>query len=125
MPSTPKQSLRLGVTATSITGPSSLITSLAGTPTGASAGSSMMPAWSSPSSSSAAEHSMPLLSTPRIRAGFSGSPVAGMIAPTGANTAFMPACTLGAPHTTSATSLPVSTRQTLQPLGIGMAAARR
>ena len=36
MPSTPKQSLRLGVTATSITGPSSRITSLAGAPTGAS-----------------------------------------------------------------------------------------
>ena len=44
MPSTPKQSLRFGVTATSITGPSTLIASLAGRPTGASAASSMIPA---------------------------------------------------------------------------------
>ena len=62
---------------------------------------------------------MPLLSTPRIRACWSGSPVAGMIVPTGANTAFMPACTLGAPHTTSATSLPVSTRQTRSRSALG------
>ena len=101
MPRTPKQSLRFGVTATSITGPSTLIASLAGRPTGASAGSSMIPAWSSPSSSSRAEHSMPLLSTPRIVTRFRTSPVPGMVVPTGANTAFMPARTLGAPHTTS------------------------
>ena len=44
MPSTPKQSLRFGVTATSITGPSILIASLAGRPTRASPASSMIPA---------------------------------------------------------------------------------
>ena len=114
IPSTPKQSPRFGVTATSITGPSTEITSLAGRPTGAPGASSMIPSWSSPSSNSLAEHSMPLLSTPRMRARLSAWPVAGMTTPGGANTAFMPAWTLGAPHTTSVSSLPVSTRQTLR-----------
>ena len=119
MPMTPKQSPRFAVIATSITGPSTRITSLAGRPTGASGASSMIPVWSSPSISSRAEQSMPALSTPRILARFRTWPVPGMTTPGAANTPFMPRWTFGAPQTTSATSLPVSTRQRLRRSALG------
>ena len=54
---------------------------------------------------------MPLLSTPRIAAFFSTSPVAGITEPIGANTPFMPVRALGAPQTTSSTPSLVSTVQ--------------
>ena len=68
---------------------------------------------------------MPLLSTPRIVARFRTSPVPGMTVPTGANTAFMPACTLGAPHTTSTTCVAGLDPAHAEPLGVGVARAPR
>ncbi len=68
MPATPSQSGRLGVTSKSMTAsmPSAVA---AGVPTVRSSGSSMMPSLSLAASSSEAEHSMPLETTPRT--GFS------------------------------------------------------
>ena len=68
IPSTPSQSGRLGVTSKSMTG-STPNTSAAGAPTGQSPVISRMPSDSSASSSSEAEQSMPLETTPRT--GFS------------------------------------------------------
>ena len=68
MPATPSQSGRLGVTSKSITG-SAPKRSAAGWPTARPSDSSMMPSDSSARSSSEAEHSMPLETTPRT--GFS------------------------------------------------------
>ncbi len=68
MPATPSQSGRFGVTSKSMTG-SAPKTPAAGAPTCRSSDSSRMPSLSSASSSSAAEHSMPLDTTPRT--GFS------------------------------------------------------
>ena len=56
---------------------------------------------------------MPQLSTPRIFAFLSTTPVPGMVVPGGAKTPFMPVLALGAPHTTSTCSVPVSTVQRL------------
>ena len=60
----------------------------------------MMPSWSSEIISSAAEHSMPRLSTPRMVPTVSVMFLPGMKVPGAENTPFMPACALGAPHTT-------------------------
>jgi hypothetical protein len=68
MPATPSQSGRLGVTSKSMTA-SRPSASAAGVPTARLSGSSMMPSLSLAASSSEAEHSMPLETTPRT--GFS------------------------------------------------------
>ncbi len=68
MPATPSQSGRLGVTSKSITD-SWLRASAAGVPTAKLSGSSRMPSDSPATSSSLAEHIMPLETTPRT--GFS------------------------------------------------------
>ena len=95
---------------TSITGSVRPSAFAAGSPTTASAASSMMPSCSSPSRSSRIEHNMPRDSTPRMVPIFNSAPVAGMIVPGLANTAFMPACAFGAPQTTCTGSpAPVST----------------
>jgi hypothetical protein len=119
MPSTPRQSPRLGVTLISITGSSMPSTDAAGAPTGVSAGRSMMPSWSSPSCSSRAEHSMPLLSSPRILLDLSVMPVPGMTLPDGAKMPFMPVRAFGAPQITCTVSLPVLTRQTRSRSALG------
>ncbi len=74
-----------------------------------SAGSSMMPAASAESSSSAAEHIIPFDTTPRT--GFFSSVIfePGMYVPSGANTPTSPARAFGAPHTTSSSGAPFST----------------
>ncbi len=66
MPLTPVQSGRFGVRLISITGSLRPSTSANGLPSGASAGISMMPSWSSEKPISAPEISMPWLSTSRI-----------------------------------------------------------
>ena len=68
---------------------------------------------------------MPQLSTPRIFACCSGLPLSGITVPTAANTAFMPAWTLGAPQTTSTRAEPVSTSHRLSRSAFGMAAHGR
>ena len=68
-----------------------------------------MPSWSSESSSSRAEHSMPWLSSPRIFAFLIVTPP-GSVAPTVASGTIMPARTFGAPHTTRSSPAPPSTR---------------
>ncbi len=117
-PSTERQSARLGVSLMTKTLSSSARTRRTSAPTGASAGSARSPLWSCDSPSSRAEQSIPRLSTPRIVAtlisnGRSGdSP--GSRAPTTASGAFMPAATLGAPHTTcNGSPLPTATRHTV------------
>ena len=61
---------------------------------------------------------MPSDTTPRMRAGFRGSlaPLWGLnsLAPGLAKHILCPASTLGAPHTTSTSSLPVVTRHSLR-----------
>jgi hypothetical protein len=85
----------------------------------------MMPSCSSPSLSSRAEQSIPLLATPRIEAFLSASPLAGMTAPIGANTAFMPVRAFGAPHTTSSSPSRVSTVHTRSRSAFGCCLASR
>ena len=65
-PLTPVQSGRFGVRLMSITASSRPAYLAKLWPTGASAGRSMMPSWSSEISSSASDTSMPRLSTPRM-----------------------------------------------------------
>ena len=65
---------------------------------------------------------MPQLSTPRIFACCSGLPLSGITVPTAANTAFMPAWTLGAPQTTSTRAEPGVDLAQAEPLGVRMAA---
>src|SRR6266545_3754081 len=67
MPRTAKQYPRSGVTASSTTMSSSPTTGRASAPTGASAGSTMIPPWSSPSASSRAEQIMPSETRPYVR----------------------------------------------------------
>ena len=109
MPSTERQSARLGVMLTSMTTSSRPRAATSGVP-GTSAGSStMMPAWLSPSPSSSSAQIMPWDSSPRILAFFRVTPF-GRLAPTAAKATFCPAATLGAPHTTLNTaSAPAST----------------
>ena len=99
MPRTPRQSGRLGVMAISIIGSSSPNAAAAGAPIEAPACNSIMPSWSSLRPSSAPEHIMPRLSTPRIFALPSTMPLAGITAPSCANMPMSPARALGAPHT--------------------------
>ena len=103
-------------------------------PKGASAGRSMMPSWSSDSSNSRSEHSIPFDSTPRITPGFRSTPVPGTCVPTGANTPTRPVRALGAPHTTCTSTLgfsgpsgQVSTRHSRKrsALGCGFASITR
>ena len=77
MPATPSQSGRLGVTSKSITA-SRPSASAAGAPTWRLSGSSRMPWDSSAVSSSAAEQSMPLETTPRTGRGSSVMPLPGI-----------------------------------------------
>src|SRR5690606_29524624 len=93
-------------------------------PTGASAGSSNRPSWSSDSCSSAAEHSMPKDSTPRSLAFLilKSSP---STAPTMAKGTLIPARALGAPHTTWNSSLPLLTRHTRSLSASGCCSALR
>src|SRR5215813_1769397 len=92
---------------------------------GASAGSSMMPSWSSEICSSAAEHSMPRLSTPRMVPTPSVMFLPGMNVPGGENTLISPARAFGAPQTTctGAAPLPVSTMQTRRRSALGCCSA--
>ena len=113
MPRTPRQSPRLGVTAMSKSASSRPIIAAKGVPTGASGSSSMIPSCSSLKPISRSEQSIPQLSTPLIFAFLRTTPVPGMVVPTGAKTPFMPVRALGAPHTTSTRSAPVSTTQSL------------
>src|ERR1700722_15680895 len=112
MPATPVASGRFGVTATSMTGSSSPAYCAYATPTGASSGNSITPSWSSLSSSSAAEHSMPFDSTPRMTPLASVSFLPGIYVPTAENTPFMPVRAFGAPQTTCTGPWPASTMQT-------------
>src|SRR6476469_9983712 len=93
-------------------------------PTGASEGSSIRPLLSSEILSSLAEHIMPCDSTPRssptlITNGLPSAP-GGSTAPAIAQMAFMPARTLGAPHTIlSRVPVPASTLHTLRRSAFG------
>src|SRR5208337_2570775 len=73
----------------------------------------MMPSWSLLSSSSAAEHSMPFDSTPRITPLASVIFLPGIYVPTGEKTPFIPLRAFGAPQTTCTGPPPASTMQTL------------
>ena len=97
---------------------------------GASAGSSMMPSWSSEICSSAAEHSMPRLSTPLIVPTPSVMFLPGMKVPGGENTLTRPARAFGAPQTTCTGAprpcsffAPVSTMQTRSRSAFGCCSA--
>src|SRR6478672_2419352 len=92
---------------------------------GASAGSSMMPSWSSEISSSAAEHSMPRLSTPRIVPTPRVMFLPGVKVPGAENTLIRPARAFGAPQTTctGAPPSPVSTMQTRRRSAFGCCSA--
>ena len=74
-----------------------------------------MPSWSSLNPNSNAEQIIPWDTTPLILAGLSASCLPEWLlyrtAPTFAKQIFWPAATLGAPQTTSISSLPVDTRQ--------------
>src|SRR5437899_1141846 len=85
----------------------------------------MMPSWSSEISSSAAEHSMPRLSTPRIVPTPSVMFLPGMNVPGGENTLTRPARAFGAPQTTctGAAPLPVSTMHTRRRSAFGCCSA--
>src|SRR6476469_1343071 len=93
-------------------------------PTGASEGSSIRPLLSSEILSSLAEHIMPCDSTPRssptlITNGLPSAP-GGSTAPAMAQIAFMPARTLGAPHTMlSRVPVPASTLHTFRRSAFG------
>ena len=93
-----RQSGRLGVISQSSTTSETPRYSPAGTPTGASSGSTMMPSWSPERPSSRAEQFMPHDSTPRSLL-FLILTSPGRTAPTMATTTCSPAATLGAPHT--------------------------
>jgi len=111
-PITDKASARLGVTLISSTSPSSDRASARRSPTGALAGRTRMPLWSSLSPSSRSEQIMPWEGAPRSFAFLITSPP-GMAVPTRATGTFCPAATLGAPHTMSSVPpCPVSTLQT-------------
>ena len=86
-----------------------------------------MPWWSSESSSSFSDTSMPAETTPRTGRASSVIPVPGMVLPIGANTPIMPVLALGAPHTTSTTPEPVSTLHTRSrsAFGCGFASSTR
>src|SRR6266545_1536885 len=92
---------------------------------GASAGSSIMPSWSSEICSSAAEHSMPRLSTPLMVPTPSVMFLPGMKVPGGENTQTRPARAFGAPQTTctGAPPSPVSTMHTRKRSAFGCCSA--
>jgi hypothetical protein len=117
MPRTPRQSPRLGVMATSITGSSSPMTRRARAPTGRVVGSSMMPACSSESPSRARRAACRCSRRRGWRPGFRSGRCPGCGAG-GAKTPFMPVRALGAPQTTC-TARPVSTVQTLSLSALG------
>jgi hypothetical protein len=106
----PKQSARFGVSLMTKTLSSRSRYVRMSAPTGASGGSASRPPWSSDKPSSRAEHSMPLLSTPRSLARLMSMP--GRCAPTVAQGTFMPAATFGAPHTICSGSPPAFTLHT-------------
>ncbi len=111
-PNTLAASPRLGVIETSITGSVRPNAAAAGAPTWLSWANSMMPSWSSPKSSSRAEHIIPRDSTPRMLPTLSASPEAGITVPGLASTTLIPARALGAPHTICSGSLsPLLTMQ--------------
>src|SRR5882724_6173035 len=85
----------------------------------------MMPSWSSESCNSAAEHSMPRLSTPRMVPTPSVMFLPGMKVPGGENTLTRPARAFGAPQTTctGAAPLPGSTMQTRKRSALGCCSA--
>ena len=85
----------------------------------------MMPSWSSEICSSAAEHSMPRLSTPRMVPTPSVMFLPGMKVPGAENTLTRPARAFGAPHTTctGAPPSPVSTMQTRKRSAFGCCSA--
>ena len=83
--------------------------SLAGVPTTASSGSTIMPSWELPMPSSSSAHIIPSDSTPRIL-DFLILKSPGRTVPMRAKRTFCPAATLGAPQTTvSGSGLPSST----------------
>ena len=85
----------------------------------------MMPSWSSEICSSAAEHSMPRLSTPRMVPMPSVMFLPGMKVPGAENTLTRPARAFGAPQTTctGAPPSPVSTMQTRRRSALGCCSA--
>src|ERR1035437_9240974 len=85
----------------------------------------MMPSWSSESCSSASEHSMPRLSTPRMVPMPSVMFLPGMKVPGAENTLTRPARAFGAPQTTctGAPPSPASTMQTLKRSALGCCSA--
>ena len=85
----------------------------------------MMPSWSSEICSSAAEHSMPRLSTPLMVPTPSVMFLPGMNVPGGENTLIRPARAFGAPQTTctGAPPSPVSTMQTRRRSAFGCCSA--
>ena len=79
---------------------------------------STIPSWSSESSSSRAEHSMPWLSWPRILLAWMTVPP-GSFAPTVASGTTIPGLTLGAPHTTRTSAVPSVTRHSVSRSALG------
>ncbi len=105
MPSTERQSARLGVMETSMTSRSSPRTSVSFWPGLKPGSSTMMPAWSSDRPSSRSEQIIPRDSTPRSLAFLMTRPP-GMVVPMVATGTFCPLATLGAPQTIWASSGP-------------------
>ena len=125
MPRTPRQSARLGVTLTSITGSSSPIAAAKLAPTGEPRGQfdDAVMVLAQAELIARAQHAVggdaADLARLQHHAGARDDR-----SPTGANTPIMPARALGAPHTTSSFSVPVSTQAKPQPVGVGMALGR-
>ncbi len=112
MPSSDRQSARLGVSLMVMRWSSRSRHERMFSPTTASSGSTSKPPWSSAMPSSRDEHSMPKLSMPRTLACLMSMP--GKRAPTTAQGTFNPAATFGAPQTICKTSpCPASTEQRL------------
>src|SRR5215813_5656714 len=85
----------------------------------------MMPSWLSDNCSSASEHNMPRLSTPRMVPTDSVMFLPGMKVPGGENTLINPVRAFGAPHTTctGVPPSPVSTMQTRRRSAFGCCSA--
>ena len=100
-------------------------------PTGASAGNSKIPSWSSPKPSSRPEHNIPWLSTPRslptlIMNGLPPASAGGSSAPTMAQGILIPARAFGAPQTIcNSWPVPASTLQTRKRSASGCCSADR
>ncbi len=98
MPHTPSRSGRFAESSNSRIVSDSGRTSASGVPGGRSVSSTMIPSWSSPSSSSRSERIIPRLSMPRSFATLRARP-SGISAPGSATATVWPVATFGAPQT--------------------------